>query len=374
MFEFVKNEKNRISSLLDEIQGYGEGTRIVLYGAGYCGHEALAQFRLRGIPVYAVCDDGRIGQDLDGFPITDISDIGHSENLIIFVTCGFNGGMIVKLKELGLGDYYRDADFGRYEPEKETYDFFFEHSKEVEKVYRLLKDELSKKLYLNLINYRISRNPKYLSGMIERTPQYYPDEPNLGAIVPEGFDNHVFMDLGAYDGDSVCGFIEYVNGKYDGIIAIEASERNYRLLVEKCRNLRNIDCINIGIADEKKMMRFSMSDAKNSFASSDGECMLAVDSVDNILKDRKVSFIKMDVEGAEYDAIQGAYKTIKRWTPILAISVYHLTEDLFRIALEVEKIAPSTYEYYLRHYSPTMIETVLYAVPKAHRYHCDRQK
>lgn len=113
-------------------------------------------------------------------------------------------------------------------------------------------------------------------------------------------------------------------------------------------------------------MPFSMSDAKNSFAASDGEYMLAVDSVDNILRGRKVSFIKMDIEGAEYDAIRGAYKTIKKMTPILAISVYHLTEDLFRIALEVEKISPDTYDYYLRHYSPTMIETVLYAVPKTH--------
>lgn len=334
---------------------------------GHCGHEALTQFRLREIPICAVCDDGRIGQELDGFPITDISDIKPSEDLTIFVTSGFNNGMIAKLKKLGLGAYHRNADFGKYESEKETFDFFVEHSEEVEKVYDLLKDEFSKKLYLNLINYRISRNPKYLKGMTEETPQYYPDEPNLRATMPEGFGNHVFMDLGAYDGDSVRGFIEYVGGKYDGIIAVEASEKNYKFLLESCRDLRNIECINIGIADEKKMMRFSVSDAKNSFASPDGECMLDVDSVDNILKDRKVSFIKMDIEGAEYDAIWGACKTIKKWTPILAISVYHLTEDLFRIAFEVEKITPGTYEYYLRHYSPTMIETVLYAVPKIRR-------
>lgn len=97
MFEMVKNENNRISFLLDELQEYEGVYRIVLYGAGYCGHEALTQFRQREIPVYALCDDGRIGQNLDGFPITDISDIKPSENLIIFVTSGFNTAIITKL-------------------------------------------------------------------------------------------------------------------------------------------------------------------------------------------------------------------------------------------------------------------------------------
>ena len=72
----------------------------------------------------------------------------------------------------------------------------------------------------------------------------------------------------------------------------------------------------------------------------------------------------MDIEGAEYEAIGGAQETIKKYKPVMAVSVYHFTEDLFRLCLEIEEIIPDQYDYFLRHYSPTMIETILYAVPK----------
>lgn len=325
----------------------------------------MTQLRLREIyPVYAVCDDGRIGRDLDGFPITDIADIAPSADLVIFVTSGFNEAMIAKLDRLGLKNAYRAADFGRFEPEKETYEFYREHKAEVENAYHLLKDDFSKRLFVNLINYRISRDPRYMIGMREGTPQYFPEEPDLRRTLPEGQERHIFLDLGAFDGDSIEGFLDYVNVEYDSIIAVESSEKNYKRLVESCRGLHDVECVNIGIADERKTMSFSISDAKNSFISENGESLLEVDSVDNILQGRKVSFIKMDIEGAEYDAIKGAKDTIRRNTPILAISVYHLTEDLFRLILEVENIAPGAYDYYMRHYSPTMIETIMYAVPK----------
>lgn len=364
MFEKIKIEENRIADLLNSLEQDGMERKMVIYGAGYCGHEALSQFNERKIPVYAVCDDGRIGQNLDGLPITDISKIEPDEKLTILVTSGFNEAMIQKLKKLGLYRYYLEADFGRYEPERETYSYFSDHKNEIEKVYGLLSDEFSKELFVNLIQYRISRNTAYMRGMMEATPQYYPDCPDLRKIFPKGFEKHAFLDLGAYDGDSIRGFLQYVDGVYESIIAVEASEKNYEKLKNNCKDLVNCYCVNIGVSDSRKQIRFKISDAKNSFMSDSGEQVLDVDSVDNILDDRRVSFIKMDIEGAEYDAIRGAKKTIEKYKPIMAVSVYHSTADLFRLCLEIEEIIPDCYDYYLRHYSPTMIETILYAVPK----------
>ncbi|MBR5336534.1 MAG: FkbM family methyltransferase [Lachnospiraceae bacterium] len=364
MIDKIRNEGNRISDLLDELEQEGIGRKIVIYGAGYCGHEALSQLNDRKIPVYAVCDDGRIGQELDGFPVTDISEIKPDERLMIFVTSGFNEAMIGKLKDLGLYPYYVEADFGRYEPEKETYSYFSEHKKEVEKVYGLLSDDFSKELFVSLIQYRISRNATCLRGMMESTPQYFPDCPDLRNILPRGFEKHAFLDLGAYDGDSIQGFLHYVDGTYESIVAVEASEKNYEKLKNNCKNLVNSFCVNIGVSDSRKQLKFNISDAKNSFMSDSGEQVLDVDSVDNITEGKRVSFIKMDIEGAEYEAIRGARKTIRKYRPVMAVSVYHFTEDLFRLCLEIEKMIPDYYDYYLRHYSPTMIETILYAVPK----------
>ena len=91
--------------------------------------------------------------------------------------------------------------------------------------------------------------------------------------------------------------------------------------------------------------------------------MLEVDTVDHILNGEVVTTIKMDIEGAEYDAILGMEKTLENH-PVLMVSIYHKVEDLFRLQLLIEKMCPNAYDYYIRHYSPTVIETVLYAVPK----------
>ena len=173
----------------------------------------------------------------------------------------------------------------------------------------------------------------------------------------------VFLDLGAYDGDSLRGFIDYTGDQYKKIIAVEASRKNYEMLVKNTEMLPRVQCVNIGIHKEKGQIRFEVSDAKNSFASADGADVLDVDSVDHILNSEAVTTIKMDIEGAEYDAILGMEQTLRNH-PVLMVSIYHKVEDLFRLQLLIEKMCPNTYDYYIRHYSPTIIETVLYAVPK----------
>ena len=352
MFEMIDDRDNYIINVLNNLKMGGD--QVVLYGAGYCGHEAYKQLKTREIVVHAICDDARVGQELDGFPISDISLIKPKDDLKIFITSGFNEKMIEKLRRLGLYRYYVRADFGRFEPEKEKYNFFLQHKNEVEKAYDLLEDDFSKKLFVSLINYRISRDTRFIDGMQESSPQYFPNEPDLRFPIESSLKAHSFLDLGAYDGDSIRGFLSYTGSEYEKIIAIEASEKNYKELVENCASLHDLDCINIGISDSRKEIPFSMSDAKNSFASNDGEIVLTVDSVDNILHGRGVSFIKMDIEGAEYDAIIGAKNTIRNCVPILAVSVYHMTEDLFRLLLLIEETLPRRYRYYMRHYSPTI--------------------
>ena len=172
------------------------------------------------------------------------------------------------------------------------------------------------------------------------------------------------MDLGAYDGDSIKGFISYVDGHYDKIIGVEASKKNYEKLKSNLNGTPNVELHNIGIYSEKTELSFIVSDAKNSFVSVEGNQKLSVDTVDNIVRGQKVTFIKMDIEGAEYDAILGAEQTIKENHPMMAVSIYHLVEDLWRLQLKIEEFCPGVYDYYIRHYSPTVIETILYAVPK----------
>lgn len=88
---------------------------------------------------------------------------------------------------------------------------------------------------------------------------------------------------------------------------------------------------------------------------------MRLQTIDEIVKSRKVTFIKMDIEGAELKALYGAANTIKTWHPKLAVCVYHKPEDLITIPQYIKSIYPM-YRLYLRSYSPSGVETVLYAV------------
>ena len=83
-------------------------------------------------------------------------------------------------------------------------------------------------------------------------------------------------------------------------------------------------------------------------------------SLDNIIKNEKVTFIKMDVEGSELAALKGAKNTIIKYHPKLAICIYHKPEDILEIPAYILELVPE-YKFYIRHYTSCMWETVLYA-------------
>lgn len=336
-----------------------EGNDVILYGAGYCGHETIALMRAYDIPIRAVCDDFRAGASLDGYEIIRLEDARPAENTVVFITSGYYAKMKEHLASLGLLPYYRAVDFGRYDAEKENATYFRTHEKSLQKAWKLLADGRSREVLENLVNYRISRDMAYLDGLEEEN-QYFPPKDEIPLLRGE---EDVFLDLGAYDGDSACGFIRYAEGKYKKIIAVEASQKNYAMLVQNTAEHPRIECVNIGIYREKTQLCFEISDAKNSFVSDAGGSVLDVDSIDNLFADQAITIVKMDIEGAEYDAIIGMQKTLQQH-PVLMISMYHVVEDLYRLQLLIEEFCPDVYDYYIRHYSPTVIETVLYAVPK----------
>lgn len=84
-------------------------------------------------------------------------------------------------------------------------------------------------------------------------------------------------------------------------------------------------------------------------------------SIDEILMGKQVTFIKLDVEGSEMAALEGASESIRRWKPKLAVSVYHKPEDLWTLASYIIELNPN-YNLYLRHYTTCNYETVLYAI------------
>jgi len=362
--DFIVNKSNKVEDIIDFIKKMKK--KVVLYGAGYCGYETYKLLKMNNIFIEAVCDDNEnyLNNKFGDLQISRIEDIKCTAEMVILITSGFNKKMKQKLSDLALYENYIEIDFGRYEEENEKWGYFKKNENKVEEAYALFEDKKSKDLFVNLVNYRISRELNYLLDC-EDENQYFPRNEILDLS-----KNEIFLDCGAFDGDSIREFLKYTGNMYKKIIALEPSRNNYKKLLENVKCMKNIQCYNLGAYRESKKLKFLVSDAKNSFVSEQGTDELEVTTIDEVLDGERVTFIKMDIEGVEYDALLGARKTIEKYSPVLAISVYHKVEDLFQIILLINKMN-SNYKYYLRHYSPTIIETILYAVPnnkKGDRY------
>lgn len=174
-------------------------------------------------------------------------------------------------------------------------------------------------------------------------------------------DEEVMVDGGCYDCETITIFRDKVKN-YKKIYAFEPDGINY----EKCKsaiekdNLKNIEMINAGLWKETGTISFAGGNGGSSRITN--ECdneQVRVFAIDDICKE-KVTFIKMDIEGAELEALHGARNTIKKYKPKLAICIYHKDEDVLDIQNYLMELVPE-YRFGIRHYSDYAWETVLYA-------------
>lgn len=117
---------------------------------------------------------------------------------------------------------------------------------------------------------------------------------------------------------------------------------------------------------ELKFDVVSYGDSEGSRVSDAGEDVKC-DTLDRLLEGKKISFIKMDIEGAERRAVMGARDIIEKNKPVLAICIYHKPEDFFDIPLLIESLFPGEYKYFVRQYRYGHSETVLYAMPNSRK-------
>ncbi|MEZ3435961.1 MAG: FkbM family methyltransferase [Lachnospiraceae bacterium] len=175
-------------------------------------------------------------------------------------------------------------------------------------------------------------------------------------------DREVFLDIGGFDGMTSVYFSEWSQRNNFSYI-FEPDVNNIR----KCRdNLSNTSLkyqiIPKGAWSEETKLHFQADADVSSKICDAGNTSISVTTIDKIMKNEKASFIKMDIEGAELQALIGAKQTISNYKPKLAISVYHKPEDIWEIPNIILQYN-SSYKLYLRHYTLTEYDTILYALP-----------
>lgn len=173
-------------------------------------------------------------------------------------------------------------------------------------------------------------------------------------------DDEVFVDCGAYDGQTLQEFNKWCSESYEAIHALEPLPDMQDNLRRNTLEMHDVAIHSVAAWERDEMLSFSLDGAGSCVSSLDSA---AIDvqgaSLDNLISGR-VSFIKMDIEGSELAAINGAQHLIQKWKPRLAISIYHKKKDLFSIPMRILELVPE-YRFRIRHYSAGLYETILYA-------------
>lgn len=247
-------------------------------------------------------------------------------------------------------------------------EFIWSHIDDFKRAYARMQDEKSRQIFVDILNYKITKKDTYLYHMQryvdDERRQYFPSD------LFEFSKDEVFLDLGAYTGDTLAAFDDAYHGQWTKYLGFEVDIcifSELRKCISKHEKKDKIEIYNLAAYNRKTTLYFSENAGSSSMAEEDKQGKIAVkaDMLDNVLQNRKVTFIKMDIEGAEFNAISGMKNIIKNNIPIVAMCVYHRRDDIYKLTDLLEEISPSQYMFYLRQYRFTPTETVCYAIPKA---------
>lgn len=236
-----------------------------------------------------------------------------------------------------------------------TREYIEEHDREFDLAFSLLADDESKKNYLDILNFKVSGKIEYLFSAEKEKEYIYKN-------VLCADSQSVFIDLGAYDGDTVREFCGSVGKEYKKIYAFEADEKNFKKLQKNTADLKNIQLYNFAAWDKTETLHFEKKSARSSHLSSAGSVTVQARSVDELITDATI--LKMDIEGSEARAIEGAKQLIARCKPALYICAYHRNCDMFDLPLRINKICPDYRFFFYHHKYIPAWESNFYGVVK----------
>ncbi|MBQ9365524.1 MAG: FkbM family methyltransferase, partial [Schwartzia sp.] len=206
------------------------------------------------------------------------------------------------------------------------------------------------------------------TGELLSLPQYFPREirERLGR-------DEVFYDCGAYIGDTTEAFLKQTKGAFRAVYAFEMDPVIFdRMTSNPSIKDKRISNVPFGVSDRNELVKFTPMPGGDGSSyvirfsgNLIGDGMAQLRSLDSLRDDGLLSepatFVKMDIEGAEMDALQGMQQMMLQYRPKLAVCVYHKPEDLWEIPLFIHQMVPE-YKLILRQHSPLMDnDTVLYA-------------
>jgi FkbM family methyltransferase len=338
-----------------------QSANIVLFGASMNGRLAYERLKDR-YNIVAFADNnpslwgGGSPEEVGVIAPTEMTGI---ENLVVIVAVSGRYYDEIKKQLDGLQvKYFTHAEC-----------VFAREFDKLETVYNtLLDDECSKRTYRNVIMGHLEQDNEYRKSVYVRN-QYF-ELPEFNTISPK----EVFVDCGAWAGDTVEAFINNRFGQFKRIYAFEPTEKAYkalnyrrdRLLRENALDEEQIVTVKRAVSDENKVIFFqdNVNSSTSGYVLNDndgnGEEIHAV-SLDSYFEEieDKPTFIKADIEGSEGELVRGAERIISESKPRMALCIYHRPEDLYELPLRIKELNHE-YKMAVRHHEPDEHETILY--------------
>ncbi|HWF65810.1 MAG TPA: FkbM family methyltransferase [Acidobacteriaceae bacterium] len=371
--EPVSSVKSREKNELDRLLADRDG-RCVIFGAGNMGRRAVAALQSAGVQPVCVSDNNPElwGTLLNRVPILPPEEtaerFGRDAHFFIAIrnehhwyreTCD-------QLTQLGCTNVSSGEPiawrFPCQFPALLAYDLphkLYQQADRVLLAENLWADDASRTEYFSQIRLR-ALGDAYGLPQPQDTESYILDD--IFDVVADD----IILDCGAFDGDTIRGLLQRKT-TFGRIEAVEADSHSFARLVKYVASLtpelqKTIGLHHCAVGSHRGTVRFEDTGQDGSKVSALGDTVVDMVPIDVMFASKRVSMIKMDIEGGEYDALLGAANVVGRDRPILAICVYHSQEDLWRLPLLMHAMCPE-HRLYLRSHGGDGIQTVAYAIP-----------
>ena len=342
-------------------------SKVYVFGGGTFGIDVAGLLTKYGIHVEGILDNAKTGT-LGKWDVLHPSKAESTIPIVIGV-CNLAVDLnliAADLRSYGFSEFVTPVELYKFFElqglDRDHYwlttntDLYLDSKQKIQNFRDLLMDEESRSLLSALVKYRTE-------GMMEDLPKVHPVShqylPLDLDVVPSPLH---LVDCGAFVGE-ILDYAHERNFYVKSYFGFEPDPINFEKLVARAKALPETvpgTVFPLGVAEKSKQVRFSSDGTLGAAIAEHGETVIQVTSLDEVLVNQPVNYIKMDIEGAEMDALEGSLMILQKNKPNLAISIYHKPADLWEIGLWLDELNLG-YKFAIRQYGHQCFDTILYA-------------
>ncbi len=318
---------------------------IILYGMGDGADKVLREFDKLNIKASGVMasDDFARYQQFHGFTVEKLSDIERRFDDFVIALCFASQlpEVVSHIKNVAEKHTLVVPSVPVFGENVFNESFYRANEENFCRAYELLEDDQSRRVFEDIVRFQYSGELRFLDSCTTDKDEAFNNILRLSG----GED---YLDLGAYNGDTIDEFLSFTGGEYGSITAFEPNPKSFNKLREHCSDMERVHLWQLGSYNENTVIHFNTKSGRNCAIDSSG-APVQVAKADTILCGKKITYAKLDVEGAERQTLEGMRTTLTLFRPKLNIAAYHRSEDLFALILQLREINPD-YRFYLRHH------------------------